>query len=70
MVDRLEKFINVATISGRANKIVEMLIQQKVDLCHLHETKWRGGSASLIKGNNIIYKFVWCGDQSGFEGVG
>ena len=25
--------------------------------------------ARLIKGNNTIYKFFWCGDQSGFGGV-
>ena len=29
-----------------------------------------GGSAYLIKGNNTIYQFFWCGDQSGFGGVG
>ena len=41
-----------------------------MDLCCLQETRWRGGSARLIKGKNTIYKFFWCGDQSGFGGVG
>ena len=62
--------VNVGTISGRANKIFEMLTRQKVDLCCLQKTRWRGGSARLIKGINNIYKFFWCGDQSGFGGVG
>ena len=62
--------VNVGTISGRANEIVEILIRQKVDLCCLQETRWRGGSACLIKENNTIYKLFWCGDQSGFGGVG
>ena len=62
--------VNVETISGRANDIVEMLTRRKVDICCLQETRWRGGSARLIKGKNTIYKFFWCGDQSGFGGVG
>ena len=47
-----------------------MLTRWKVDLCCLQETRWRGGSARLIKGNNTIDKFFWCGDQPGFGGVG
>ena len=62
--------VNVGTISGRANEIAEMLTRRKVDLCCLQETRWRGGSACLIKGKNTIYKFFWCGDQSGFGDVG
>ena len=56
--------VNVGT-SGRANEVVEMITQRKVDLCCLQETRWRGGSACLIKGNNNTFKFFWCGDQSG-----
>ena len=62
--------VNVGTISDRANGIVEMLTRRKVDLCCLQETRWRGGSARLIKGNNTIDKFFWCGNQPGFGGVG
>ena len=62
--------VNVGTISGRANEIAEMLTRRKVDLCCLQETRWRGGSARLIKGKNTIYKFFWCRDQSGFGGAG
>ena len=51
--------VNVGTISGRANEIVEVLFQRKIDLYCLQETRWRGGSAVLIKGNNTIYKFFW-----------
>ena len=61
--------VNIGTISGRANENVEMLTRWKVDLCCLQETRWRG-STQLIKGNNTIYKFFWCTDQSGFGGVG
>ena len=54
--------VNVGTISGKANEIVEMLTRRRVDLSRLQETRWRGGSARLIKGNNTIYKFFWSGD--------
>ena len=60
--------VNVGTISGRADKIIEMLTWWKVDLCCLQETRWRGGSACLIKENNTIYKLICCGNQSGFGG--
>ena len=62
--------LNVETISCRANEIVEMLTPWKVDLCCLQDIRRRGGSTRLIKGNNTIYKFFWCGDQSGFGRVG
>ena len=62
--------VNVGTISDRANGIAEMHTRRKVDLCCLQETRWRGGSARLIKGNNTIDKFFWCGDQPGFGEVG
>ena len=62
--------VNVGTISARANEIAEMLTRRKVDLCCLQETRWRGGTARLIKGKSTIYKFFWFGDQSGFGGVG
>ena len=61
--------VNVGTISGRANEIVEVLTPGKVDFFCLQETRWRGGSARPIKGNNTIYKFFWCRDQSDFGGV-
>ena len=50
-------------ISGRENEVVEMLTRWKVDLCCLQETRWRGGSAYLVKGKDIIYRFFWSGDQ-------
>ena len=62
--------VNVETISGRANKVVEILTRRKVDLYCLQETRWIGGSARLIKENDTIYKFFWCVDKSGFGGVG
>ena len=49
--------VNVGTITGRGNKVVEMLTSREVDLCCLQEIIWRGRSAHLVKGKNSIYKF-------------
>ena len=62
--------VNVGTMSGRSNEVVEMLTRRGVDVCCLQETRWRGGSARKIEGKDSFYKFFWCGDQTGFEGVG
>ena len=62
--------INVGSMSGRANEVVEMLTRRKVDVCCLQETRWRGGSARKIEGKDSLYKFFWSGDKSGFGGVG
>ena len=62
--------VNVGTLSGKANEIAEMLTRRNVDLCCLQETRWRGGSSRQIKGKDSIYKLFWCGDQSGFRGIG
>ena len=62
--------VNVGTLSGKANEIAEMLTRRNVDLCCLQETRWRGGSSRQIKGKDSIYKLFWCGDQSGFGGIG
>lgn len=57
-------------ISGRRNKVVEILTSRKVDLCCLLETRWRGGSTRLVKRKDSIYKLFSSGDQSGLGGTG
>ena len=55
--------VYVGTISGRGNEDAEMLTRRKVDLCCLQETRWREGSARLVKEKYSIYKFFWSGNQ-------
>ena len=62
--------VNVGTMSSRSNEVVEMLSRRGVDVCCLQETRWRGGGARKIEGKDSFYKFFWCGDPSGFGGVG
>ena len=62
--------VNVGTMTGRSNEVVEMLSRRGVDVCCLQETRWRGGSARKIEGKDCYYKFFWCGDDTGYGGVG
>ena len=41
-----------------------------IDLCCLQEVRWRGGSARIIAGKNLCYKFFWIGNAAGTGGVG
>ena len=45
---------NGGTIYGTGNEFAEMLTCRKVYLCCLRETRWRGGSACLVKGKHSI----------------
>ena len=62
--------VNVGTMSGRANEVVEMLTRREVDVLCVQETRRQGSSARKIQGKDSVYKFYWCGDQSGYGGVG
>ena len=62
--------LNVGSLTGRSNEIVEMLSRRKIDICCLQETRWRGGSARLISGKDCQYKLFWSGSESGIHGVG
>ena len=37
--------VYVGKMSGRGYELVEMFTQQKVDICHLQETRWHKGLA-------------------------
>ena len=62
--------LNVGTMRGRANEVVETLGRRNIDICCIQESRWKGCSVRLIKAKDFTYKFIWSGDSSGFGGVG
>ena len=62
--------LNVGTMRGRANEVVETLGRRNTDICCIQESRWKGCSVRLIKAKDFTYKFIWSGDSSGFQGVG
>ena len=45
-------------------------IPQKVDVCCIQETRYRGGNCRTIKGKDTRYKIYWSGNDKGTAGVG
>ena len=63
--------VNVGTMMGRANEVVEMVGRREIDFCSVQETRWKGESARMIEGGDKRYKFFWKGcKEVGGSGVG
>ena len=62
--------LNVGTMKKKSMEIVETMERRSIDICCLQETRWRGGSARMLKGKEAKYKFHWCGNDKGVGGVG
>ena len=62
--------LNVGTLRGKANEVVEMLTRRRVDLCCLQETRWRQEGVRKIDGKDSHYKLFWSGNSKGSGGVG
>ena len=61
---------NVGTMKGRSSEIVETLSRRNIDICCVHESRWRGASARMLNGKESRYKFFWVGNDTGTGGVG
>ena len=46
--------LNVGTMKGRSAEVVETLHRRNIDVCCVQETRWRGGSARMLKGKECI----------------
>src|SRR5579862_2276939 len=59
--------VNVGTLRGRSDEVVDMARRRNIDFCCLQETRWKGKSARVIGG---LYKLFWMGCEEGVAGVG
>ena len=62
--------LNVGTMRGRSDKIVEMLSRRHTIICSVQESRWKGESARKIAWRNFYCKFFWKGYDSVSGGVG
>ena len=51
--------LNLGTLGGRSNEVVETMSRRSVDLCCLQEITWCGASARMIEGKDSYYKIFW-----------
>jgi len=53
----------------RSGKEVETLNRQKIEVCCVHETRWKGSDATMVGRGISKYKFFWQGCKDGNTGV-
>ena len=62
--------LNMVTMRGRSNDIVEMMSRRLIDICCVQESSWWGESAQKMSGRNSYNQFSQKGNDSGCGGVG
>ena len=73
-----EKFraasLNVGTLTGKSNEVVETLSRRGIDLCCVQETRLKcdtgDNQTRVITGKDTKYKLYFCGNNRGLGGVG
>ena len=59
--------LNILTLNGKLEEIIDMMMERKLDILGLSETKWKGtGTKELRDG----FKLWWSGGNEGKNGVG
>ena len=59
--------LNIVSLNGKVEEIIDMMQERKLNILGLSETKWKeSGSKDLREG----YKLWWSGGNKGFNGVG
>ena len=61
--------LNVGTLEGKGDEVVEMLSRRKLDFCCVQETRWKT-LVKIIDGKNLRYKYFGSGLGKKFGGVG
>ena len=62
--------LNVGTMRGKSNEVVETVSRRRVDLCCLQETRWKREGVKQIVGKDSRFKLFWSGNDKGTGGVG
>ena len=58
--------VNVGSLRGKDDEVVNMAMEGRLDFCCLQETRWRGDGARKLG----TYKLFWMGCKKGIHGVG
>ena len=60
--------LNVGSLTGRSQEIIEMIGSRNIDVCCFQETKWKSG-VRLFSASECKYKMFWTGQKSAQCGV-
>ena len=61
--------LNVGTLKGKGNEVVEMLSRKRLDFCCAQETRWKT-LVKIIDGKNLRYKYFGSSLGNKFGGLG
>ena len=61
--------LNVGTLKGKGDEMMEMLSRRRLDFCCVQETRWKT-LVKMIDGKNLMYKYFGSGLGNKFGGVG
>ena len=50
--------LNASTMRGQSKEVVKLVFRRKVDICGLHEMRWRAASVRLVKGEDSRYEMT------------
>ena len=62
--------MEVGSFCGKGRELCEQLRKREVDMCCLHEVRWRGQGARFVGCRGRRYKLWWFGNNDGIGGVG
>lgn len=60
----------MGTIRDRSGEIAEMLERRSVEICCVHQTRFRGKSLRMISEKAVNYKLFRIGNEKGLRGLG
>ena len=59
--------INLGSLTGKGGELVRILEDRKISIACVQETRWKGSRAREL---GLGYKVLYCGEESGRNGVG
>ena len=59
--------LNIVSLNGKIEEIIDTMIERKMELLGLSETKWIGSGEKELRDG---YKLMWSGGSEGRNGVG
>jgi len=57
-------------LTGRADELMEALVDREVDVRCIQETRWRGSGCRFFGAQGKRYKLFWMGGKDRSDGVG
>ena len=61
---------NIDSLTGRAGELVKVLVERRMDVVCVQETRWRGSGCRFFGAVGRKYQLFWMGSKAKSDGVG